>query len=68
MLFFIKDRATQEVLLRGKCQGGLYPVPSNVDFLSKSSRHGLAGVKLSMDQWHHRLGHPSISVIESVLQ
>lgn len=66
--FFIKDRATQEVLLRGNCQGGLYPVPSNVDFLSKSSRHGLAGGKLSMDHWHHRLGHPLISVVESVLQ
>jgi hypothetical protein len=25
--FLIKDQATKEILLRGRCRGGLYPIP-----------------------------------------
>jgi histone deacetylase 1/2 len=67
--FYVKDQATRALLLRGRCQGGLYPVPSNpVTSTSSSSRHCLTSSTLSTDHWHRRLGHPSLRVLESVLR
>ena len=63
--FLIKDRATQALLLEGKCDGGLYPIkPSDVEslhqaFVSYSARPG---------QWHARFGHPSPQVVRSILR
>jgi histone deacetylase 1/2 len=41
-------------------------VPSSTSLASH--RHGLLGAKVSSDRWHQRLGHPSKSIIESVLR
>jgi hypothetical protein len=49
--FLIKDQKTRKVLLRGPCKGGLYPLPSQKQLLS--------AIRLSLDRWHSRLGHPS---------
>lgn len=66
-LFYLKDRATR-VVLRGRCRGGLYLVPSSKSLSSIFGRRALFSAKLSLDVWHRRLGHPSKSVVESVLR
>ena len=62
--FLVKDQATKKTILRGRSSGGLYPFPS-----SSSARGKVAcsATKISVDMWHHRLGHPSISVVRQVV-
>jgi hypothetical protein len=48
------------VLLCGPCKGGLYPLPSQKQLLS--------AIKLSLDRWHSRLGHPSHDIVHRVLR
>jgi hypothetical protein len=63
--FFIKERATKKILLKGRCEGGLYPIvsssspvtPKKVCFVTKPT----------FPQWHSRLFHPSSSVFQQVL-
>jgi len=59
--FLIKDRTTKKVLLRGWCEGGLYPLKS----FSNKQAHGVT--KLSSSRWHSRLGHPSTTIVHQVL-
>jgi histone deacetylase 1/2 len=66
--FYIKDQARKALLLRGRCQDSLYPVPSNVISSSSPRRLGLTSSTLSAESWHRRLGHPSNKVIESVIR
>jgi hypothetical protein len=61
--FFIKDRDTKNVMLKGECHRGLYPLPST------SARKQTFGVnKPSLDRWHSRLGHPATPIVECVLR
>jgi hypothetical protein len=63
--FFIKDRATRNTILEGRCEMGLYPIKSVRRTLAKL----IAGVmKPSVDLWHNRLGHPSFSTVDFVLK
>jgi hypothetical protein len=66
--FCIKDQATRRILLRGRSHHGLYPMPCPVSFSSLPSHGALSSVTASADLWHYRLGHPSSSVIESVIR
>ena len=59
--FLIKDRTTKKVLLRGWCEGGLYPLKS----FSNKQAQGVT--KLSSSRWHSRLGHPSMTIVHQVL-
>ena len=59
--FLIKDQTTKKVLLRGRCEGGLYPLKS---FPNKQA-HGVT--KISSSRWHSRLGHPSTTIVHQVL-
>jgi histone deacetylase 1/2 len=61
--FVVKDLATRKSLLRGPCRGGLYP------FLPSTLHHDKAAMLASVNkkQWHHRLGHPSSQVVQSIL-
>jgi histone deacetylase 1/2 len=61
--FVIKDLATRRTLLRGACRGGLYPLPPSI------IHHVRAAMLASVNkrQWHHRLGHPSSQVVQSIL-
>ncbi|KAH7658819.1 RNA-directed DNA polymerase protein [Dioscorea alata] len=63
--FAIKDLPTRKVLLRGRCKGGLYPLPSDDATTTKSA---FSSIKTSHKQWHCRLGHPSSAVIQQVVQ
>jgi histone deacetylase 1/2 len=62
--FFIKDRDTRAVLLRGRLRHGLYaldapPVPHAPQVFS--------GVRVSSTHWHARLGHPAAPIVRHVL-
>jgi histone deacetylase 1/2 len=56
----IKDQATKQVVFRGPCHGGLYPL---VPVSSGSSKHALVTVKPSSSTWHHHLGHTSVQQV-----
>lgn len=58
--FLVKDRATRNTILRGKCQQGLYSLPS-------ASTKQVFLVKPSFSRWHSHLGHPSTPVVAKVL-
>jgi hypothetical protein len=63
--FFIKDITTRQVLLEGKSEAGLYPIKlSDIEFFKQALLH----VKVSLDQWHARFGHPSTQVVRSILR
>jgi histone deacetylase 1/2 len=61
--FLIKDRTTKKVLLRGRCEGGLYPLRST----SSSNKRTLAATSLSSSRWHNRLVYPSSAVVQQIL-
>lgn len=61
--FFVKDKVTKRILLSGKSRGGLYPVP-----IVRTPQHASSSVRVSSSQWHQRLGHPTPTVVKSILQ
>jgi hypothetical protein len=58
--FLIKDRKTKKVSLHRPCKGGLYPLPSST---SKFRKLVFNAIKISVDRWHSRLGHPSQNIV-----
>jgi hypothetical protein len=62
--FLVKDPTTRKVLLCGKCRGGLYPFST---LEQSSSRCVLSTIKPSLWRWHERLGHPSMVIVQRVL-
>ncbi|KAG6681616.1 hypothetical protein I3842_13G102300 [Carya illinoinensis] len=66
ILEMVQDRMTGIVLMRGRCEGGVYPValrPSS----SQVNTITLAGTRVSFDCWHHRLGHPTPKICRHYL-
>jgi histone deacetylase 1/2 len=64
--FLVKDKATKKILLHGRSHGGLYPIP-----LSRASpaprRQASSSVKTTSSHWHHRLGHPTNNVVQTIV-
>jgi histone deacetylase 1/2 len=65
--FSIKEQATRKTLLRGRCEGGLYPLKSSSCKSSTNKQVFSTAVKPSVSLWHHRLGHPSTNIVKQVL-
>jgi hypothetical protein len=65
--FCVKDLQTRQLLLKGPSRSGLYPWPSSRDHFSKSLAT-LIGEKVSLDQWHHRLGHPASPIVSQIIK
>lgn len=61
--FLIKDQATKKLLLRGRCDHGLYPLPAG-----RQIKQAYSAAKVSFDRWHHRLGHPATPIVEKVIR
>jgi histone deacetylase 1/2 len=59
--FLIKDQATKNTLLKGRCHKGLYPLPAS------SIRQALSATNASESRWHSRLGHPSSFIVKQVI-
>ena len=64
IFFLIKDQVTRQILYRGRCVDGLYPLIPKV---SRFNKKVCAAIKLSLERWHARLGHPSFSIVKQVL-
>jgi hypothetical protein len=59
--FAIKEQDTKRTLLRGPCEGGLYPLKPI------QNKEVLGAFKPTASLWHHRLGHASSHVVEQIL-
>ncbi|CAL2254172.1 unnamed protein product [Prunus armeniaca] len=69
--FLIQDRVTHQVLLKGKSDHGLYPIPllPRSPISSISSMHkAYVGQKIKSSLWHQRLGHTTNEVTKKMLQ
>jgi hypothetical protein len=62
--FLIKDQKMKKILLHGQCKGGLYPLSSST---SKFRKLIFNAIKISVDRWHSRLGHPSRDIVHCVI-
>lgn len=60
--FFVKDQVTKKILLKGRCKKGLYMLNNNLPI------QALLSAKITQDQWHKRLGHPSSQVVHKILK
>jgi histone deacetylase 1/2 len=61
--FFIKEQATKRTILRGRCEGGLYPLKSSPNKQACSAIN-----KPTTSLWHSRLGHAALPVVHQVLR
>jgi len=57
---------TKRTLLRGKAEGGLYPIKS-IPHRSSPNKQALGAAKPSASIWHSRLGHASTAVVNQIL-
>jgi hypothetical protein len=62
--FSIKDQKTRKVLLHRPCKDGMYPLPPPVYRFRKLVFNA---IKIYIDQWHSRLGHPSWDIVYHVV-
>jgi hypothetical protein len=62
--FLIKDCRTGALLHRGPLLNGLYSMrPSS----RSSSPWALSGVRVSLEGWHKRLGHPAFPTVSKII-
>jgi hypothetical protein len=61
--FYVKDLFSGAILLSGKSKDGLYPLHS----LHKIKPRAFLGERVSLNQWHARLGHPALRVVRQIL-
>ncbi|KAJ9560164.1 hypothetical protein OSB04_005324 [Centaurea solstitialis] len=59
--FFFKDRLTGAILLTGAPKNGVYEWSSSTESIVAFSS------KTSAIDWHHRLGHPALAILKSLL-
>ncbi|KAJ9545242.1 hypothetical protein OSB04_024949 [Centaurea solstitialis] len=59
--FLVKDQVSQATLLRGGSKNGLYVLPSS------TNPEAHIGARTSLPQWHARLGHPSLRLVQQIL-
>jgi hypothetical protein len=59
--FLIKDRRTRTILLKGRCVGGLYPLPV------EEIKQVCSAATCSINIWHNRLGHPAHRIVKKVV-
>jgi histone deacetylase 1/2 len=64
--FSIKEQATKKTLLRGRSEGGLYPIKSS-SFSSFGNKEALSVAQPSVSLWHHRLGQAATPVVQQIL-
>ena len=61
--FFVKEAVTKKTLLKGRAEGGLYPIQS----ASSPNKQALGVTTPSSATWHSRLGHPAAPVVRQVI-
>ena len=63
--FCVKDETTGRLLLRGRCEHGLYPFLASLP--SPRSPQAFLGVRVPLDVWHCRFGHPAHRTIQRII-
>jgi hypothetical protein len=68
--FCIKDLDSRNILLKGPHREGFYPLPATTLKKLVFGVNKMAGgaIKLSIDMWHSRLGHPTITIVQRVIR
>ena len=70
--FWIQDKITGNVLLKGLCRAGLYPIPFSFSFPSQSLFPNnlvcYLGKQVNTSLWHKCFGHPSNIVTSAMLK
>ncbi|KAH9662761.1 retrovirus-related pol polyprotein from transposon RE2 [Citrus sinensis] len=63
--FYVKDLRTRALLLQGTTRNGVYEWPRP----SSATKPLLAflSIKVPIDQWHYRLGHPSSNILRNLV-
>jgi hypothetical protein len=64
--FLIKDQTSKRVILRGRCEGGLYPLPA--PDIKAHDKLVLRVQCPSSEVWHSRLGHPAFPIVRHIVQ
>ncbi|BBH06251.1 hypothetical protein Prudu_017841 [Prunus dulcis] len=68
------DKITKAILLQGKSNQGLYPIPLSASQRSRgvssisSAPVAYLGQHVNVSIWHQRLGHPTNTVVQRMLQ
>ncbi|KAL1209241.1 Retrovirus-related Pol polyprotein from transposon RE1 [Cardamine amara subsp. amara] len=62
--FQVKDLYTGIPLLQGQTKGDLYEWPTSNSVIS--SFFASSQPKSTLSSWHHRLGHPSLSIVKNI--
>ena len=65
--YLVKDRMIGAVLMRRRCENGVYPVALQSSS-PQANQIRLAGTRVTFDCWHHRLGHPTPKILSSLLR
>ena len=75
--FWIQDKFTGNVLLKGLCSHGLYPIlfsvssnshtPFHLASASHRNQSCYLGQQVQTSLWHKRFGHPSNSITSTLL-
>ena len=63
--FCVKDETTGRLLLRGRCEHGLYPFPTSLP--SRQSFQAFLGVRVPLDVWHCRFGHLAHRTVQRII-
>jgi transposase InsO family protein len=68
--YYIIDLQTQNLLLEGKSENGMYPLRfgKKKTHLGSKDFTALIGIKTSSLVWHHRLGHPSSDIVTRIIK
>jgi histone deacetylase 1/2 len=64
--FVVKEQTTRKPILRGQCEGGLYPIKSSSSG-SVKNKEALGVFKPPTSVWHHRLGHAATPIVQQIL-
>jgi histone deacetylase 1/2 len=62
--FVVKDQASKRRVLQGRCESGLYPIRS---LAINANKCIMFLARVSKEQWHRCLGHPSSQIVSSIL-
>jgi len=66
--FWIQNKATRRILYRGLCSNGLYPIHAfSPSHSTTSPTQAFLGQLIQSNLWHHRLGHPTNSIVSLML-
>jgi hypothetical protein len=66
-IFFVKDKITGTILLRGACENGVYTFPKSL-VAPPSKMVANVHERTTIDGWHKRFGHPSLQIVQNLVK